>query len=338
MEGVSVIICSHNGASRLPTTLAHLMAQEPPQTPWEVVLVDNASTDNSVEVARSCWQEGPAPLRVVAEPRLGVRFARECGLAEANYAFLGFVDDDNWVATDWVSTAYSIMSSDARLGALGSIRIPVCEESLPVWFEKVHPAYAILTDCEFEKIQEPLMYLLTSGLCIRRAAWENLIHTGFQLQLIGRRGKELSGGEDIELTMSLRLSGWELRIDPRLRLQHFMPTHRLHWPYARRLLRYQSASDVLLDAYSDRSVSMPPGFRRWLSERWWYQLGKTGLKMARHPGAAVAALCGDGEGRSQVIEVEERFGRAAALIRLKGKYGALRREVREAPWRAPHLP
>jgi glycosyltransferase involved in cell wall biosynthesis len=120
VEGLSVIICSHNGVSRLQTTLAHLKVQEPPARRWEVVLVDNSSTDNSAEVARSCSQDGPAPLRIVEEARLGVRFARELGLAKANCAFLGFVDDDNWVASDWVRTAYSIMSLDARWVLLGA--------------------------------------------------------------------------------------------------------------------------------------------------------------------------------------------------------------------------
>ena len=335
MEGVSVIICSHNGASRLPTTLAHLMVQEPPRTPWEVVLVDNASTDNSAEVARSCWQDGPAPLRVVHEPRLGVRFARELGFATANYAFVGFVDDDNWVATDWVRTAYSIISSSSRLGALGSIRTPVCEisQSLPAWFEKVHSTYAILTDCEFNQIQDPPMYLPTAGLCVRKMAWENLIERGFRLQLTGRRGRKLFAGEDTELTMSLRLTGWELRIDPRLRLQHFMPGNRLRWQYARRLLRDHSASHVLLDAYSERNMSLRPGFRRWISERWWYQFGSSVGRMARQPRGVLAALLSSGDGRQDVIEIELQFGRALGLLRHTNRYGRLRREVREAPWR-----
>jgi glycosyltransferase involved in cell wall biosynthesis len=112
LDGVSVIICTHNGATRLPATLAHLKVQKPPIAPWEVLLIDNASSDATAEVARSCWQNGPAPLRVVQEPCLGVRYARERGLAEAKYSFLGFVDDDNWVADDWVRSAYEIVSSD----------------------------------------------------------------------------------------------------------------------------------------------------------------------------------------------------------------------------------
>jgi len=333
MEGVSVIVCCHNGAARLPMALAHLNLQKPPRTAWEVVVVDNASTDGAAEVARSCWQNGPAPLRVVEEPCLGVRYARERGLAEAKYSFLGFVDDDNWVANDWVRSAYEIISSDPALGAVGSIRTPACEVSPPAWFANVHFAYAILTDHEFEQMQEPPPYLPTAGLCLRRVAWDKLIQNGFHIQLTGSMGTKIVGGEDAELTRSLQLSGWKLRVDQRLRLQHFMPSNRLQWAYARRLLRDYGASDVLLDAYSEHSVSLPPGFRRWVSERWWYQLGACLRRIASRPRSVMAAVLSTDDGRNEVIEFEKQFGRALGLLRQTARYGQVRREVRGAPWR-----
>lgn len=333
MEGVSVIVCCHNGAARLPMALAHLRVQNPPMTPWEVVVVDNASTDGTARVARSCWQNGPAPLRVVGEPCLGVRYARERGLAEAKYSFLGFVDDDNWVANDWVRSAYGIISSDPALGAVGSIRTPACEVSPPAWFANVHSAYAILTDHEFEQMPQPAPYLPTAGLCLRRVAWDKLIQNGFHIQLTGSMGTKIVGGEDAELTRSLRLSGWKIRVDQRLRLQHFMPSHRLQWAYARRLLRDYGASDVLLDAYSEHSVSLTPGIRRWVSERWWYQLGACLRRIASRPRSVVAAVLSSDEGRDDIIEIEKQFGRALGLLRHTTRYGEIRREVRDAPWR-----
>jgi glycosyltransferase involved in cell wall biosynthesis len=333
MEGLSVIIVCHNGASRLPTTLTHLRLQESSAAPWEVLVIDNASTDGTAEVARSCWQNGPAPLRVINESRLGVRYARERGFFEARYEFLGFVDDDNWVAQDWVRTAYDIITSDAGLGAVGSIRTPACEVSSPAWFDNFHSPYAVLTEQDLEQIDEPLDYLPTAGLCVRKAAWDRLIQNGFRFQLTGTVGKKLQGGEDAELTIAFRLSGWKLRIDPRLRLQHFMPSQRLRWTYLRKLLRDYGASHVPLDAYTEHSLSLGPGARRWMSDHWWYQLWKSVRKIASRPSTVMAALSSDGEGRNDIVEVEQQFGRALGLLRLRRRYGALRREVREARWR-----
>ena len=71
--GVSVVICCHNSAKRLPETLAHLAAQDVPVgTPWEVIVVDNCSTDGTSEVASRTWASRmTVPLRVVREERAG---------------------------------------------------------------------------------------------------------------------------------------------------------------------------------------------------------------------------------------------------------------------------
>src|SRR6516225_5986344 len=333
MQGISVVICCYNSAARLPTALAYLIKQEPPSTPWEVLVVDNGSTDGTTEVADSCWQNGPAPLRIVKESRVGLRYARERSLAEAKYSFLGFVDDDNWVAQDWVRTACEIMSLDPTIGAVGSIRTPTCEVAPPAWFHEYHSPYAVLTDCELEHVQRPPEYLAGAGLCVRKAAWQKLIQMGHEFQLTGRKGKKLQGGEDAELTMALRLSGWNLRSDPRLRLQHFMPCQRLQWSYLRRLLRNYGVSHVILDAYSNHSLSLQPGFRCWLSDRWWYQFATSLKRIASRPSAAITALLADGEGYTEIIEIENLFGRTLGLLQIKGRYGRLRNQVRNARWR-----
>jgi glycosyltransferase involved in cell wall biosynthesis len=330
-EGISVVVCSHNGAARLPATLLHLKSQLSTAVPWEVLLVDNASTDDTADVARACWEGGPVPLRVINEPRLGVRYARERGFVETKHEYLGFVDDDNWVADDWVATAYQIIASDSRLGAVGSVLMPACQVPSPPWFDNFHSSYAVLTYTDLLQMSQAPKSLPTAGLCVRRKAWEMLVQRGFHFLLSGSVGDNVQGGEDTELTHALRLSGWDLRIDPRLRLEHYMSARRLTWEYLRKLLRSYGASHVALDAYTEHSLFLPRGPRRWLSECWWYQLVKASLKVARHPGAVVA-LCGDSEGRNEVIEVEEQLGRAAGLIRLRGRYGALRRQVRDAPW------
>ena len=67
--GLSVIICSHNGSQRLPRTLAHLAGQRGTDgLSWEVILVDNASRDETSRVARQCWPaDSRVPLRIASE-------------------------------------------------------------------------------------------------------------------------------------------------------------------------------------------------------------------------------------------------------------------------------
>jgi len=136
--GVSVAICCHNGEEQLPATLAHLRDQRvKSEIPWEILLVDNASTDRSAQVARLCWaNETAAPLRVVQEPQLGLNCARERALREARYEIVSFVDDDNWVSSDWVAVVSETMSAEPELGAIGSINRAVSGIAFPPWFSR----------------------------------------------------------------------------------------------------------------------------------------------------------------------------------------------------------
>jgi len=218
------------------------------------------------------------------------------------------------------------MASDSELGAIGSIRIPACEVCPPAWFANCHSLCAVLTDRDLEEIRQPLEYLPGAGVCVRRKAWEQLIENGFRSHLT-------QGGEDVELTRALQLSGWKLRIEQRLRLRHFIPKYRLQWMYLRKLQRAYGASDVLLDAYSKHNLSLRRGLRRWLSDRWWYQLGKSITKIASKPGAAMAAVRSVGEGRDEILEIEQQFGRVLGLLRFTREYSDLRRLIRETTWR-----
>ena len=333
MRGFSLVICSHNGVARLPAVLARLKVQALSGAPWEVLLIDSVSTDASAKVAVSCWEDVPVPLRVVRETKLGLEHARERGLGEARYDFVGFVDDDNWVASDWVKVADETLESDPSLGAVGSICEPIFEGPEPEWFGEFHSIYAIFTDFDLQRSQKPPEYLNGAGLCLRKRAWTQLIQGGFRSLISDRIGTRLLGGGDTELTTAIRLAGWKIRVEPRLRLQHFMPSWRLRWHYLRRLQRGYAKSQPLLDAYSSQNLSMRLGFKPRLGLLWWCQAARSLLQLVARPKAVFAAITSNSEYRIEVIEVERIIGRMIGLLSLGKEYGRSRRRVRYAPWR-----
>ena len=80
-EGVSVVICCHNSSSLIGPTLKKLQQQKTVKISWEVLIVDNCSSDDTVEVVESIWQENPVTdLRVIRENQLGLAHARTAGL------------------------------------------------------------------------------------------------------------------------------------------------------------------------------------------------------------------------------------------------------------------
>ena len=146
MFGLSCIICCHNSAERLPQALNHLAAQQVHEgLQWEVVIIDNASTDETEQVAVATWSLAgkPAPLRVVHEPRLGIGYARYKGVAESSYEFVGFIDDDNWVYSNWVQVALEFMLDHPNVAVCGGLNRAVCDVNLPWWFEQFQRSYAV---------------------------------------------------------------------------------------------------------------------------------------------------------------------------------------------------
>jgi hypothetical protein len=172
--------------------------------------------------------------------------------------------------------------------------------------------------------------LIGAGLSVRKAAWDSLVREGFHSWLSGRVGARLSGGEDTELTIALLLNGWKLALEPRLKLKHFMPAHRLDWRYLRRTARGYGASHVALDAYNDVGEAVLNRSR--LARTWlWHLLGTT-KGLLRSPKMIMALLLVS-EGDHNSIAAEDLLGRIIGLARLRGRYKQIEVDVRNAAWR-----
>lgn len=264
--GVSLIVCTHNGASRLPTALAHLAAQQvPPTVRWEVLVVDNASIDDTAAAARAAWPAAaPAPLRVLAEPRVGVGHARVRGLEEAAYDVAGFVDDDNWLAPDWVQRASEVMRAHPDVGACGSRGEPVLEAAAPPWFASNEHCYAVGDQGGAGDVGPGPLW--GAALVVRRTAWLSVRAAGFEPMLVGRRGLLPLAGEDTELCFALNHGGWRLWYEPRLRFRHAIGASRLTEAYLRALHRGFGVASVIMDHYA---VAVRPTPRRRRRLEWW---------------------------------------------------------------------
>jgi glycosyltransferase involved in cell wall biosynthesis len=240
--GISVVICCYNSSKRLPETLRHLAAQRfkrHPSLAWEVIVVDNASIDDTAEIATTEWGKynSPAPLHVLHQPIPGTGHAREMGMAHVQYEFILFCDDDNWLIPEYLDLAYDIMSQNKAIAGLGGCGLAVCEAEPPSWFDTLKPAYAV--GGQGPTPQGPVTiergFVYTAGAIFRKSVIDDLVQKGFQKILSGRTAKSLGAGEDVELCYAIILAGGEIHYDERLQFQHLMPIGRVNWSYFKRL-------------------------------------------------------------------------------------------------------
>jgi len=331
---VSVVVPSHNGAARLPAVLDHIAGQRPPAgLAWEVVLVDNDSTDGTAAAASQAWPASPGvPLRVVREPRLGLGHARVRGFAEARGDLVTWVEDDNWIAPDWLAVITAVMREHPGVGACGGVNEPVCETTPPAWFEEFQFAYAAGPQGSMPgDVTVARGHLWGAGLTVRRAAWEDLVGQGFRPLLADRRGEaNFNSGGDSEICFALRLAGWRLWFEPRLRLRHFLLAHRLDWRYLRRMFRGVGASSVGFDpycrAYDGASVD---GRRRiWLDEA-----RPLAAELAKQAGTIWRLRRQTFEGDGDILDLEWKLGRFAELLRRRDAYDRSLRAIERAGWR-----
>lgn len=249
-EGVSIVICCHNGARRLAETLRHIACQEvSPDIPWELIIVDNKSTDRSAMIARYEWQKYNcrARFRIVLETTLGLSHARARGFREAQYEYVIMCDDDNWLAPDYVHWAYSIMTARPTVGALGGLG--------SLRFEVPAPGYIAAAGifAAGEQADRPgrvkTNKIYGAGCVIRKSAYERIHALGFRSLLVDRKGRELSSGGDYELCYALAICGYQVWYDDRLRFTHFITCERLTWEYFIRYARESAQCFEVLACY-----------------------------------------------------------------------------------------
>lgn len=316
IKGISILICTHNGSKRIEDTLFHLSKQKVrPSIPWEIVLVDNASTDGTAQIARSFWKS-EIPLKVIYEPRPGVSYARIAGMNACQFSYIGFIDDDNWVTENWIETAYFSMEAHPDACAIGGSSEAIFESSAPEWFAKYSNNYAVGEQYDKPgRIEEFNKLLWGAGLVVRKETWDYLFNFGFKPLLESRKGKSLLSGEDSEILLLFKLMGLSLYYDPKLKIRHYMTTGRLKWKYYLRLKKSLGASSVYLDIYKVVIDHIRRGEKP-KPNPWVKELMTSFKKMMQDPLALIAGLLNIKQGNFRIVSAYFHLGRFTQILKI----------------------
>jgi len=233
--GISVIICCFNSEDRIKQTIAHLATQEFSQSiNWEIIIVDNASTDDTYSVAlEECekYEALNSKVQIINELKVGLSFARAAGVKKARFSLLCFCDDDNWLFPNYLQLAFNIMNHDTKIGAIGGKGFAKTSDgTLPGWFKDFESWYAVgaQNSCFADSLEK--CNLWGAGIVTRRDLYLRAFYN-FPSIAIGRKGDNLSSGEDTEFCLRAILMGYKLFYKSNLKYYHFIANNRLQKNY-----------------------------------------------------------------------------------------------------------
>ncbi len=263
----SVILCCYNSTLRVGPALQNIFLQDYLMNdPLEVVVVDNNSSDGLEEYISNLTVPASVSIKFVFESEPGLSSARRTGVLASSGDYICWVDDDNDIASDYLTVASQIFDTGEKICFIGgesSWPSSYKEESRPRFVRRFSKAVAVGKQRQFQEgYLQTGDFLWGAGLCMRRSTILGLYLSGFQPILTGRLGKFILSGEDGELTILLQLSGGRGFYSNKLQLQHRVDHSRFILSYFCRLFygmglayttlhsyRKQTKADLLKKAY-----------------------------------------------------------------------------------------
>jgi glycosyltransferase involved in cell wall biosynthesis len=218
----------------LPNALDSIAASVlPPLVEWEILVVDNNSTDQTRGVVNEFCRRYPGRFRYVLEPQGGLSYARNTGIREARGHILAFTDDDVVVETSWLENLTQSLHNGNWAGA-GGRTLPLLTVPLPRWLALDNRfsmggtlcAYFNLGDEPCELDRPPF----GANMAFRRRVFEK--YGGFRTDLGASPNREIPGcNEDTEFGRRLLTGGEHLRYEPFALVRHWVTEERLRKNY-----------------------------------------------------------------------------------------------------------
>lgn len=252
----TIAICTYNRAPWLRQALAGMVQQDFPPGSFEILVVDNNSTDDTEAVVAGFSNTVPTPRRVV-ETRQGANFARNRALQEAHGEIIVYADDDILVEPSWLRLLVAPFFSAAgpKIGAVAGEVVPVFPDGCPDWVAGFHGPQAFRSDVgPIGNLRVPM----SANLAFRRDVLRQL--GGFDTGLTREGGALFSADENVVMR-KLHSAGYEAWFVPEASVQHQLPGNRTEFRYVARHAFGSARSRVV-----DRATQ--PGARGYLLARW----------------------------------------------------------------------
>jgi glycosyltransferase involved in cell wall biosynthesis len=242
---ITVILCTFNRCDLLANaldSLAHSVL--PVGIDWDILVVDNNSTDRTPDVVQGFRERYPGRFRYLFEPRTGKSHALNTGIEAAQSDVLAFTDDDVEVDPAWLHNVTSALNHGSWAGVGGRI-LPEQSFSPPNWIP-VEDRYALAPlavftpDIEAGPLDQPPF---GANMAYEKRVFEQ--YGRFRTDLGPQAGsKQPQKSEDSEFGHRLIAAGERLRYEPSAIVYHTVPAHRVQKKYFLAWWHDKARSDI----------------------------------------------------------------------------------------------
>lgn len=227
-DQVTVAVCCYNAAHYLPNLIEELSLQNC-SIPFEVLIINNNSIDNTQELIERLAAVNPFTIRHVNEFEQGIVFARNRAIEESlTSRYLAFIDSDEVPRKGWLQAAINILRDD-EIDCVGG-KISISLSSRPKWLsDDLLPFYGEVNYSN----QRFLIRELSTPIWSGNIAYNmRIFHQGLRFDArYNRKGNALGGGEDNMMFRYLLQNNFTLMYEPRMEILHLIPDEKIKRRY-----------------------------------------------------------------------------------------------------------
>ena len=250
---ISAVVCTHNRGRQLRGTLESLIDQSLAKEEYEIVVVDNGSTDQTKDVVEELARKSAVPMRYVYEENIGLSHARNRGIRESAGEIVAFIDDDALADPDWASALLSAYEQMPDAMCIGGKVIPRWPSAQPRWWPNALLSYLGIVDF---------------GLTVRRLYYPRypfgvnisfpkrvFTQVGLFSEHYGRNGRFLLSHEETEFCHRIERQGGRIFYTPGAVVTHVIQPERLSRRWLLRRGYWQGVSAARFEREHRRQIN-----------------------------------------------------------------------------------
>ena len=215
---ISIVVCTYNRADVLPKCLESLADQTADSELFEVLIIDNNSTDDTKKIALD-FCENHNNFKYIFEKKQGLSHARNRAIEEARGGYLAYIDDDAIADKEWLKKIGSVIHNNKDIAAFGGPIYPWYNKEKPKWFKDEFATHFYGKE-HFQLSEQNCPFGLSgSNMIFKRESLNK--YNGFSAEY-GMNGNKIAFGEESFLFNKMLKNNENIQYFPEIFVYHLV--------------------------------------------------------------------------------------------------------------------